>query len=106
MVLCKGACVSIWKPLTISGGSPKGDSLSGKLGVVRRPDGSKQVTYNGKLLYTFYVDKPGEVRGDGAHDAFGGQKFSWHVVRASGAATSPNTGQGTNQSGGGGYFSY
>lgn len=105
MVLCNGACASIWKPLTISGGSLKGDSLSGKLGVVRRPDGTKQVTYNGKPLYTFYVDTPGSVRGDGAHDAFGGQKFSWHVVHASGAATSPNPGEGSNQSGGG-YSSY
>ncbi len=105
MVLCKGACLSFWMPLTISGGSPKGDSLSGKLGVVRRPDGSKQVTYNGKLLYTFYLDKPGKVGGDGFHDAFGGQKFSWHVVHVNGAVTSPNSGQGSNQSGGG-YFSY
>jgi predicted lipoprotein with Yx(FWY)xxD motif len=105
MVLCKGTCVSFWIPLTISGGSPKGDSLSGKLGVVRRPGGSKQVTYNGKLLYTFYLDKPGKVGGDGFADAFGGQKFTWHVVHANGATTSPNTGQGSNQSGGG-YFSY
>jgi secreted repeat protein with Y-X4-D motif len=41
-----------------------------------RVDGAKQVTYNGKLLYTFYFDKPGNARGDGFDDAFGGQKFS------------------------------
>jgi predicted lipoprotein with Yx(FWY)xxD motif len=91
MVLCDGACLSFWTPLTISGGVPKGDSLSRKLGVVRRPGGDKQVTYNGKLLYTFYLDKPGKVGGDGFDDAFGGQKFTWHVVRADNGTSSPNT---------------
>ena len=95
MVLCDGACLSFWTPLTASG-APKGASLPGKLGVVRRPDGKKQVTYNGKLLYTFYLDKPGQVSGDGFDDAFGGQKFTWHVVHTTKTASS----SGGNQSGG------
>ncbi len=79
MVLCVGQCVSFWKPL-ISSGAPKGVSLPGKLGLAKRPNGSKQVTYRGKRLYTFTLDKPGKVTGDGARDAFGGQKFTWDVV--------------------------
>jgi predicted lipoprotein with Yx(FWY)xxD motif len=102
MVLCDGACLSFWTPLTISGGVPKGDSLSGKLGVVRRPDGAKQVTFNGKLLYTFYLDKPGQVGGDGFDDAFGGRQFTWHVVRANGATSST----GSGDSGDSGYPGY
>jgi predicted lipoprotein with Yx(FWY)xxD motif len=94
MVLCDGACLSFWKPLTVSG-APKGGSLSGKLGVVSRPDGGKQVTFNGKLLYTFYLDKPGKVAGDGFDDAFGGKQFMWHVVHANGATSSPSGGQST-----------
>ena len=43
-VLCKGACVSFWKPLVVHG-KPKGKSLPGKLGVAKRPGGARQVTY-------------------------------------------------------------
>jgi predicted lipoprotein with Yx(FWY)xxD motif len=89
-VLCTGACLSIWKPLIVTG-TPKARSLPGKLAVVRRPDGRRQVTYNGRLLYTFTLDKPGKVSGDGIRDAFGGHKFTWHVARPSSAAGSPAT---------------
>lgn len=92
MVLCNGACVSIWKPLTVSG-TPTSNSLSGKLGVVMRPGGARQVTYQGKLLYTFYLDKPGRVSGNGFDDAFGGHEFTWHVVHANGSTSSSNGGQ-------------
>jgi predicted lipoprotein with Yx(FWY)xxD motif len=87
MVLCDGECLSFWMPLTVSG-TPKGSSITGKLGVVNRSDGTKQVTYNGKPLYTFYLDKPGKVGGDGFADAFGGQKFTWHVVQTTKTAGS------------------
>jgi predicted lipoprotein with Yx(FWY)xxD motif len=86
MALCTGGCPSFWQPLTASG-TPKGKSLPGKVAVVKRPDGSRQVTYDGKLLYSFKLDKPGRVTGDGFKDAFGGQKFQWHVVRPAGAAS-------------------
>jgi predicted lipoprotein with Yx(FWY)xxD motif len=89
-VLCTGACTSFWKPLTVSSGMPSGGSLTGKLGVVKRPDGTEQVTYNGKLLYTFTQDKSGKVTGDGFSDAFGGRHFTWHVVH-SGKSTSNGT---------------
>jgi predicted lipoprotein with Yx(FWY)xxD motif len=87
MVLCTGACLSFWQPLTVKG-TPKGASLPGKLAVVKRPDGSRQVTYNGRLLYSFKLDKPGKVTGDNFKDAFGGQKFTWRVAHPTGAATS------------------
>jgi predicted lipoprotein with Yx(FWY)xxD motif len=89
MVLCDGACLSFWQPLTVSG-TPKGNSLPGKLAVVKRPDGRRQVTYNGKLLYSFKLDKPGKVTGDGFKDAFGGQKFTWRVAHPT-ASKSPST---------------
>jgi predicted lipoprotein with Yx(FWY)xxD motif len=89
-VLCTGACLSFWKPLTVSG-APKGASLPGKLVVVKRPDGGRQVAYNGKLLYSFTLDKAGKVAGDGFKDAFGGQKFTWHVAHPAGVKTAPTT---------------
>jgi predicted lipoprotein with Yx(FWY)xxD motif len=97
MVHCNGTCTSFWKPLTISGGSPTA-SVNGKLGVVTRPDGSRQVTFNGKLLYTFTLNQPGKVTGDGFMDAFSGQHFTWHVIRVSGASAA----SGGSQAGGGG----
>lgn len=90
MVLCTGACLSFWQPLTV-GGAPKGHSLGGKLATVNRPDGGRQVTYNGRLLYSFKLDKPGQVRGDGFKDAFGGQTFHWHVVHPVGTEVPGST---------------
>jgi predicted lipoprotein with Yx(FWY)xxD motif len=97
-VLCMDACTSFWEPLTVNG-APTGSSVSGKLGVVTRPDGNRQVTLDGKLLYTFVQDQPGEVTGDGFEDAFGGQTLRWHVVHPDGTTGST----GTSSSGGLGY---
>jgi predicted lipoprotein with Yx(FWY)xxD motif len=94
VVLCTDACTSFWEPLTVSDVSPTGDSLAGELGVVERADGMRQVTYDGKLLYSFVEDEPGEVTGDGFEDAFDGQTFTWHVVHADGS-TSAADGGGT-----------
>ena len=79
-VVCTGACTSFWIPLTIDGGAPSGNSLPSELDVVERGNGTRQVTFDGKRLYTFVEDEPGEVTGDGFSDAFDGQQFTWHVV--------------------------
>jgi predicted lipoprotein with Yx(FWY)xxD motif len=103
MVLCTGACTSFWKPLTVSGGPPRGGSGVDELAVVKRPDGSHQVTYDGKLLYTFTQEGPGEVTGDGVKDAFGGEQFTWHVISA-GNAAGPEGGSSETDNGSGGYY--
>ena len=87
MVLCTDACLSFWEPLKVTG-KPTGRSLPGTLATVKRPDGGRQVTYNGRLLYTFRLDRPGKVTGDGFKDAFGGQKFTWRVAHPTGTAKS------------------
>jgi predicted lipoprotein with Yx(FWY)xxD motif len=91
-VLCTRACLSFWEPLTIDAGAPTASSVLGTLGVSERPDGSRQVTHDGKRLYSFTQDAPGEVTGDGLTDAFDGQRFTWHVVRAGGASDSGDGG--------------
>jgi predicted lipoprotein with Yx(FWY)xxD motif len=101
-VLCVDACLSFWTPLTASGGAPKGNSITGTLGTVNRPDGSKQVTYKGKPLYSFYLDAPGKVGGDGFDDAFAGRQFTWHVEHGDQAA-STSGGQSSSPSGPRGY---
>jgi predicted lipoprotein with Yx(FWY)xxD motif len=93
MVLCVGQCVNFWKPL-ISNGAPKGKSLPGKLALAKRAGGAMQVTYNGKRLYTFTLDRPGKVTGDKFRDAFGGQAFTWHVVRIGSDSTSSGSSGG------------
>jgi predicted lipoprotein with Yx(FWY)xxD motif len=101
MVLCVGQCVNFWKPL-ISKGAPKGKSLPGKLALEKRPGGAMQVTYNGKRLYTFTLDRPGKVAGDNFRDSFGGQAFTWHVLRV-GKGSSSSGSDGDDGYGGYGY---
>jgi predicted lipoprotein with Yx(FWY)xxD motif len=90
MVLCTDVCASIWEPLTVDGGAPTGsDGLAADLGVVTRPEGTQQVTFNGRLLYTFVEDSgPGTVTGNGFADNFGDQFFEWHVATPTGVSTS------------------
>jgi predicted lipoprotein with Yx(FWY)xxD motif len=94
-IICDGACTAFWKPLSPDGGTPTAASGAGKLGVIKRPDGSTQVTANRKPLYTFSEDSPGKVTGDGFTDDFGGHHFIWHVVGSAGKAAS---GKGGNSS--------
>ena len=81
---CTASCTAIWIPLTLSQGvsSPTASSsLMSKLGTIVRPDGKKQVTFDGKPLYRFAPDgSPGKVTGNGASDQFGSRNFTWHVV--------------------------
>ena len=99
-VLCTDACASIRIPLTLPASEqPTGSSdVSSHLGLIRRPDGAEQVTYEGKPLYTFAEDpSPGEVTGNGFADDFGGTSFTWHVAApgaVSGGTTSTGGGYG------------
>jgi predicted lipoprotein with Yx(FWY)xxD motif len=102
MVHCTGDCTSVWKPLTPGSGAPTAAAGVPTPTVVSRPDGSQQVAVAGKPLYTFVQDSPGQLKGNGATDAFGGQQFTWHAILASGAAA-PSNAPATTASGSGGY---
>ncbi len=63
---CLDTCATNWPPLSVAaGGAPvAGTGVAGKLGTITRPDGTLQVTYNGKPLYFFANDKaPGDANG-------------------------------------------
>ena len=76
---CTGACAQAWPPL-ITKGKPtaKNGVKSSMLGTMKRSNGTTQVTYAGRPLYTFIEDKkPGEDTGTGIK-AFGGSFFPLH----------------------------
>lgn len=61
---CTGTCTEYWPPVigipVLPAGTP------GTLGVLSRPDGSLQATYNGHPLYTYISDRaPGQTNGNG-----------------------------------------
>ena len=51
---CYGVCAGYWPPVT---GTPAADpGVTGKLGTIKRTDGTTQVTYDGHPLYTYVGD--------------------------------------------------
>jgi predicted lipoprotein with Yx(FWY)xxD motif len=80
---CYGACAAAWPPL-LTEGEPHASNgaQAGLLGTTERKDGSEQVTYDGRPLYTFTGDKaPGEATGNDV-DAFGAE---WYALTPSGS---------------------
>jgi predicted lipoprotein with Yx(FWY)xxD motif len=103
-VVCTSSCVTIWLPLEAPGsGDPTaGDGVSGKLGAIKRPDGSRQVTLDGRPLYRFAQDSaPGKATGDDVTDSFDGQQFTWHAE-----GTGAESGKGGGGDEGGRSYSY
>ncbi len=95
-------CTAIWQPLLVQGARSKaGGTVPGTVASVARPEGSRQVTWNGMPLYTFSFDHgPGKVTGDGFRDTFDGTSFVWHAAVTEGQA--PAQPGGSSGSGGGG----
>jgi predicted lipoprotein with Yx(FWY)xxD motif len=94
------AALAVW-PL-VKAGSAKARKSSGvaHLGVVKRPDGKKQLTYKGRPLYTFKPEGAGKITGDGLKDSFGGKKFTWHVVKTKKSSSSQPAPMNNNGYGG------
>jgi len=67
---CTGTCARYWPPVLTST-PPAEAGPSGPVGVIERPDGSYQVTYDGHPLYFFAFNQPGGEQGQGVA-AFGG----------------------------------
>jgi hypothetical protein len=84
---CTGACLTAWPPLLLAAGQAQpiaGPGVSG-LGTFKRPEGV-QVTYHGKLLYTWFKDtSPGQVTGQGVVDSGG----TWFVATLTPSSSNP-----------------
>ena len=93
---CTGSCATFWPP--VKGPATAGSGVTGTLGVITRPDGTMQATYDGHPLYTYAADAaPGQNKGDGLNVSGG----LWHEVTVSGAA--PAASPSTSSHGGYGY---
>jgi predicted lipoprotein with Yx(FWY)xxD motif len=93
---CNGSCATYWPP--VKGPVTAGPGVTGKLGTIKRSDGSVQATYDGHPLYTYAADTaPGQAKGNGLN-ASGGV---WHEVTVSGAAAPAAS--SSPSAGGGGY---
>lgn len=76
---CNGKCAEVWPPLTISDQEAialrRDEKQSETLSTIKRESGLNQLTYLGRPIYLFNLDRAiGDVKGDG----IGGV---WHLVR-------------------------
>jgi predicted lipoprotein with Yx(FWY)xxD motif len=64
---CTGQCATAWPPLVVTGSPTYADGLTAsKFTTISRSDGTKQLAFNGKPLYTFQSDSaPGDTSGQG-----------------------------------------
>ena len=76
---CDGTCAVYWPPLT--GRPVAGAGVTGRLGTIRRSDGTPQVAYDGHPLYTYVGDSaPGQANGNDINLNGG----LWYEMAASG----------------------
>ena len=73
-IRCTGACARAWPPLYAKGVVPtRVRGIRGTFGTIRRPDGRRQVTFNGLPVYTYAHERPEQVLCDNVD--------GWFVVR-------------------------
>ena len=101
-IKCTGACSSTWPPLVAAVGSSltRASAVTGTLSTVTRPDGTKQVTYNGHPVYYYSGDATtGQANGQGINGV-------WFVLKpgtsAGGGSSTPQTTTGST----GGAYGY
>lgn len=87
-LLCKTSeCLRFWPPLTVHSSKTKlkaGPGVHGHLAILRRSNGTLQVTLGGLPLYRYSGDHAkGNANGQSIH-SFGG---TWHVISATSSTT-------------------
>jgi predicted lipoprotein with Yx(FWY)xxD motif len=103
-IKCVGDCLGFWFP--VPGDAASTAAVPG-LAVIHRPDnGTDQLTYQGKPLYTFKLDTgPAQHNGHNLDDSFGNARFTWRAASTSATATPSATKapSGYDDGGGSGY---
>jgi predicted lipoprotein with Yx(FWY)xxD motif len=102
---CVDACTSFWDPMLASSADARkaAGQLDARLGVVKRPGGEQQLTFDGLPLYTFAEENAGKFTGDGFVDDFQGTHFEWEAARTSGGSPSPRSSGPSDNTPGGAY---
>jgi predicted lipoprotein with Yx(FWY)xxD motif len=75
-VRCTGECAKAWPPLTLASAKAvprRVAGIKGVFGVIRRPGGKLQLTYNRLPVYTYAHERPNQVLCDNVD--------GWFVVR-------------------------
>jgi predicted lipoprotein with Yx(FWY)xxD motif len=95
---CTGSCATYWPP--VKGPASAMSGVSGTLGIITRPDGTTQATYDGHPLYTYVGDTaPGQAKGNGLNISGG----LWYEMTVSGATPAAGAGASAPASKSGGY---
>jgi len=81
---CNTGCIGLWPAVTTTSSSPTVAGVSGKLGTITRSDGTKQITLDGRPLYTYAGDS-----GAGAVSGQGVKGIWWAVTPAGAEITQP-----------------
>ena len=103
-IACRSKCLKVWPALLLPTGMTSATAGPGvnaaKLGTVKRGS-ALQVTYNGKALYYFFKDHPGQVQGN-ITDKWGKWVAVVTVKPAGSASNSGGSGSGGSTAGSGG----
>jgi predicted lipoprotein with Yx(FWY)xxD motif len=97
---CTGTCTSFWEPVDASAKQSKSASadLNLGLGLVKRPDGTEQLTFNKLPLYRFTEEGAGKLDGDGFVDDFEGTHFEWAAATTGASSASMGSTQPSSPS--------
>ncbi|MBT1633088.1 COG4315 family predicted lipoprotein [Curtobacterium flaccumfaciens] len=75
---CTGGCATAWPAIEATTTTPKVSGITGTVGTITGVDGGRQITIDGRPIYTFVGDeKAGDVTGQG-------DKGVWYVVNPDG----------------------
>ena len=76
--VCSGVCLTYWPPILSATSKPTASGISGRISTIATSTGKRQITINGRPIYTYALDKaPGDVNGQGVQGI-------WHVLSAAG----------------------
>jgi predicted lipoprotein with Yx(FWY)xxD motif len=90
---CTGQCEALWPAITTTSAKPSLTGVTGKVSTITGVAGGKQITIDGRPIYTFANDKK-------AGDTNGQLLLGiWHVISPAGTEiTTPNKASGSTDS--------